>query len=250
MTNRYLCQFSCGAASAIATKMTLAAHGDAVEVVNAYIENEHPDNRRFLHDCEKWFGRPITVLRDERYGANIITVFKRSRYMRGPRGAPCTLQLKRKLLLGFERPGDVLVFGFTAEEADRWDDWQERNPERPAIAPLVEAGLCKSDCLAMLERVGIQLPFMYRLGYNNANCIGCVKGGEGYFRAIKEDFPEQFEELAQAQEEIGYDAYLFRNRKTGERYSLRDIPPGLAQRNEVLPSCSFFCELAERDYTA
>lgn len=86
---------------------------------------------------------------------------------------------------------------------------------------------------------------MYRMGYDNANCIGCVKGGEGYFRAIREDFPEQLEELATVQEEIGKGAFLFRNRATGERYSLRDIPPGPTRRNEALPACSFFCEIAE-----
>ena len=39
------------------------------------------------------------------------------------------------------------------------------------------------------------------------------------------DFPAQFEALASVQELIGPIAYLFRNRKTGERYSLRALPP-------------------------
>ncbi|MHC3970422.1 hypothetical protein ACIPM3_16010, partial [Pseudomonas aeruginosa] len=96
-------------------------------------------------------------------------------------------------------------------------------------------------------RAGIELPAMYRLGYENANCIGCVKGGEGYFRAIREDFPEQFEALCKVQDELGSGSYLFRNRQTGERYSLRDLPPGPIRRNEAIPACSFFCELAEAD---
>lgn len=248
---RIVCQFSCGAASAVATKLMLAQHqGQAIEIINAFIENEHPDNRRFLADCERWFDRPVTVLRDARYGANIINVFTQRGYMRGPKGAPCTTQLKRKLLQTWEKPGDVIVFGFTAEESDRWEDWQERNPDRPALAPLVVAGLGKEDCKAMVERAGIVLPAMYRLGYENANCIGCVKGGEGYFRAIREDFPEQFELLAQVQDQLGEGSYLFRNRTTGERYSLRDIPDGPIRRNEQLPACSFFCEIAEQEYSA
>ena len=48
---RMVCQFSCGAASAIATKLTLANHADVL-IVNAFLEEEHPDNRRFLKDCE------------------------------------------------------------------------------------------------------------------------------------------------------------------------------------------------------
>lgn len=249
--SRIVCQFSCGAASAVATKLVLAEHaGQDVQIVNAYLKNEHADNRRFLADCEQWFGRSITVLRDEKFSADVIQVFRRKQFMKGPMGAPCSRELKRRQLDGWSQSGDVIVLGFTAEEADRYEDFKDRNPTRPAIAPLIDKGLEKEDCKAMVQRAGIELPLMYRLGYENANCIGCVKGGEGYFRAIREDFPAEFEELCQVQDEIGEGAYLFRNRKTGERYSLRDIPPGPAHRNEALPSCSFFCEMAEQDYAA
>ncbi|PUB82408.1 MAG: hypothetical protein DBP02_15260 [gamma proteobacterium symbiont of Ctena orbiculata] len=248
--NRIVCQFSCGAASAVATKLALAKHGDRSEIINAYLKNEHPDNRRFLADCERWFGRSVTVLRDEKYGADIVQVFRRKQFMKGLHGAPCTRELKRKLLDAWKRPGDVMVFGYTVEEETRLEDFRERNPDLQVIAPLIDAGLGKEDCKAMVERAGIELPLMYRLGYHNANCIGCVKGGEGYWRAIRDDFPEQFEELASVQDEIGEGAYLFRDRTTGERYSLRDIPAGPARRNEAIPSCSFFCEMAEQEYAA
>lgn len=246
---RYVCQFSCGAASAVATKLILAKHSNVL-VVNALIKEEHPDNRRFLKDCEAWFGRSITVMQNEKFGASAIEVFRRKNFMKSRTGAPCTTELKRKLLASVERPDDMLVFGFTAEEEDRFHDFQERNPDRPAVAPLIELGLGKSDCLAMLERAGIELPLMYRLGYSNANCIGCVKGGEGYFRAIREDFPEQFELLCKVQEAIGEGAYLFRNRATGERYSLRDIPPGQPRRDLSPPQCGLLCESAEQVYAA
>jgi len=250
--SRILCQFSCGAASAIATKLAIAQNGGGLQLmlINAFIENEHPDNRRFADDCERWFGMPITVLRDQKYGANIINVFRSRGYMKGQHGAPCTTNLKRKLLKTIEQPGDVLVLGFDASEADRFDDFQERNPDRPAIAPLIEQGLDKQDCKAMVQRAGIELPAMYLQGYDNANCIGCVKGGEGYFRAIREDYPEQFEELCKVQDEIGEGSYLHRVRATNVRFSLRDLGDGPVHRNEKLPACSFFCELAEQEYTA
>lgn len=42
---RYVCQFSCGAASAVATKMVLAeGHPDTI-IVNAFLKEEHGDNR-------------------------------------------------------------------------------------------------------------------------------------------------------------------------------------------------------------
>jgi hypothetical protein len=245
---RIVCQFSCGAASAVATKLAITKYGNRCEIINAYIKNEHPDNRRFLSDCEQWFGRAVTVLRDEKFNADIVQVFRRKRFMKGRFGAPCTRELKRVPLNRWKQPGDVMVFGYTVEEIDRFEDFRDRNHDVSCLAPLIEAGLDKEDCKAMVQRAGIGLPLMYRLGYSNANCIGCVKGGEGYWRAIREDFPEQFEALATVQDEIGAGAYLFCNRKTGERYSLRQIPPGPSRRNEALPSCSFFCEIAEMTY--
>ena len=146
---RIVCQFSCGAASAVATKLALAQHGDKCVIVNAYLKNEHPDNRRFLADCERWFGRTVTVLRDEKFGADIVQVFRRKRFMKGLAGAPCSRELKRKLLDKWRQPGDVMVFGYTAEEADRLDDFRERNPDRPVLAPLIDAGLARMDPIGL-----------------------------------------------------------------------------------------------------
>lgn len=245
---RIICQFSCGAASAVATKLILAQYGGThdVQVINAFVAEEHPDNRRFLLECETWFGRSITVLRDEKYGASALEVFRRERYIKGRSGAPCSRALKRRLLDRFKRSGDVAVFGFTVEEMDRWIDFQEHYEGR-ALAPLIERGLGKDDCKAIIERAGMTLPLMYRLGYSNANCIGCPKGGMGYWRAIRADFPEQFEAFARVQEDIGPGAYMHYDRKTGVRFSVRDLPAGLPQRNEEIPNCSFFCAAAERE---
>lgn len=174
---RIVCQFSCGAASAVATKLALADYGAThdVQILNAYLANEHPDNRRFLADCEAWFEQPVTVLRDEKYGADIIEVFRRERFMKNQYGAPCTKLLKRRLLDTWKLPGDVMVFGYTAEEADRLEDFRERNPDRPVIAPLIERGLGKEDCKAMIQRAGIELPVMYRMGYDNASDAAWIR---------------------------------------------------------------------------
>ena len=257
MQNRVLAQFSCGAASAVATKLALAEFGDRCVVLNAYVEEEHPDNRRFFSDCEKWFGVPIIELRDEKYEASAIKVFETVGYIKGPRGAACTSRIKRGLLRAYERPGDLLILGYTAEEQDRLDDFIADFPDRPIRAPLIERGLTKQDCKAMVERAGIVLPLMYRLGYDNANCIGCVKGGMGYMRAIRQDFPAQFERLCQAEDKVhalhGDSARIFRHRSgplKGQRFALRELPAGKIDRSEHVPSCGLICESAEALYAA
>lgn len=253
--SRIVCQFSCGAASAVATKLALAQYGATheVRIINAFLQEEHADNLRFKADCSEWFERDIITLRDWKHDASVVQVFKRKQYMMGPMGAPCSRALKRVPLDAWKKPGDIMVFGYTAEEADRLDDFRERNPDRPVIAPLIDAGLGKEDCKAMVLRAGFELPLMYRLGYDNANCIGCVKGGEGYWRAIREDFPDQFEAICLLQDEIGPGSWFLRYRsgpRKGERFPLRDLPAGEPRRNEKLPSCSFFCEMAEQEYSA
>ncbi len=111
---RVVAQFSCGAASACAAKLAIDQHGDRAHVINAFVADEDDDNRRFLADCERWFRRSITVLRDTEYGASALEVWRRKRFIVGQRGAPCSKALKRNVLDMFNRPDDVIVLGFTA----------------------------------------------------------------------------------------------------------------------------------------
>ncbi len=250
MNARVVSQFSCGAASALATKLVLA-ESNPVLIVNAFIEQEDSDNRRFLADCESWFGQSILILRDEVYDASTHEVWRRKRYMKGPRGAPCSLELKRKLLAKIAQPDDINVIGFTIEEEDRLEDLRAHFPEIIWRAPLIEKNLTKADCLSIIDRVPLVLPRMYRLGYDNANCIGCPKGGQNYWQAIREDFPEQFVQIKTIQESIGPGAYFLQFRsgpRKGERMSLADLPAGRGNMaDEPSFSCSFFCEMARQD---
>ena len=249
---RMVCQFSCGAASAVATKLTIAEHSpDEVIIVNAFIQEEHQDNRRFLSDCERWFGRTITVLRDVKYGASTDQVWITKRFMKGLRGAPCSLALKRVVLGTVAQPGDINVIGYTKEEADRLDDLEKNFPLENFHCPLIERGLSHDDCLAIIDRAGIELPLLYRMGYKNANCIGCPKGGQNYWQAIRADFPERFAQIQAIQESIGPGSYFLRFRsgsRENERMSLAELPPGRGNMaQEPSFSCSFFCELVEQE---
>ena len=58
--NRIVSWFSCGAASAVATKLALAK--GPVTIAYCEVVEEHPDNKRFLKDCENWYGQEILIL--------------------------------------------------------------------------------------------------------------------------------------------------------------------------------------------
>lgn len=198
---RILCHFSCGAASAVATKLALTKYGkDNCEILNIYIKEEHEDNARFLRDCEKWFGKEITTVKNERFEGSIYKVFEQG-YLKTPKGAPCTTQLKRKVRAKHQRPDDVHIFGYTLEEQDRADDFNENNPTLTTDWLLINEKVSKADCLAILNEVGIELPAMYKMGYKNNNCIGCVKGAMGYWNKIRKDFPDTFNRMAKLERE-------------------------------------------------
>jgi len=218
---------------------------ERVVIINAYIKEEHEDNQRFLRDCERWFDHPIMQVRDEKCGASCREVFRRKRFLKNKNGAPCSRALKRDVLEQHSLPDDIFVLGYTAEEEDRLNRFIDANNSRRVLTPLIDRGLTKSDCLAMIQRAGIELPMMYRLGFNNNNCIGCCKGGMGYWNKMRQMFPSDFQEIADIEESLGPTAYLFRDRKTNVRFPLRQLPLGAGRHDEPDISCSVFCELVE-----
>lgn len=239
--SRVVCHFSCGAASAVATKLAIATFGhESVVILNAFIKEEDADNRRFLADCEKWFEHPVTVLRDEKYGASAREVWRRKRFMKSLLGAPCSEILKHQVIEAACLPDDRHVYGFTIDEKNKGR--VERFLAVGGICPLLERRLTHADCLSIVERAGILLPLRYRQGFGNANCVCCCKGGQGYFDKERRLNPKDFEEVAQIEESIGPSAFLFYDRKTGERFPLRSLPLGAGRHEEPAPDCSLFCE--------
>jgi 3'-phosphoadenosine 5'-phosphosulfate sulfotransferase (PAPS reductase)/FAD synthetase len=249
---RVVCRFSCGAASAVATKLALAKYGSSQDVVIHYSDtrSEHPDNERFLRECEAWFGRPIQRLTSERYH-DVWDVWTRRRMLVSGRTgfAPCTEELKRMTAEMAQRPGDIIVMGYTLEEKDRLARVRKRNPGETIEAPLVEKRLTKSDCFGILARAGIALPAMYALGFKNNNCLGCPRGGMGYWNNIRRHFPEVFDRMAKLEREIGM--AIIPDGKSGNRIFLDELDPNRGdQATEPEIECSIMCMLAEQDIAA
>jgi hypothetical protein len=243
---RIVARFSCGAASACATKIALHKYGlDRTIITYSDPGSEHPDNQRFLRDCEVWFGAPVVQLKSTRY-KDTWEVWENANFIVSKHGAACTGLLKREPTYEFARPDDVLIFGYTVEEKHRAERFREQNFEQSLETPLIDMGLTKKDCLLIIERAGIALPLMYRLGYRNNNCIGCPKGGMGYWNKIRKDFPEVFERMAVLQRKLGPNSGFWRERDTGKRITLDDLAPDRGRHiDEPDVECSLLCHLEE-----
>lgn len=242
--SRVLCWFSCGAASAVAAKMAIEKYRPRAEVLYCdTLKYEHPDNVRFMADVSRWLGQEIKVLRSEKY-ADIFDVFEKTRFLVGPKGkAFCTTELKKRVRFVYQRPDDIHVFGYTAEEGKRVSRFREQNFEE-AEFPLFESGTTKEMCHEIIAAVGIEQPAMYRLGYRNNNCIGCVKVGMAYWNKIRRDFPEVFNRMADLERRLG--ATILSKREKNQprrRLYLDELDPnadrGLVER-EI--ECGVICK--------
>lgn len=245
-SGRVIARFSCGAASAVATKLALEKYGDAVEIYYNDTGSEHPDNKRFLRDCEQWFGQSIKVLRSESF-ADIYAVFESRRFLSGQHGAPCTSELKR---IPGERVwmlGDTEVFGYTADESHRLEQWRKDNPEKIIECPLIDAGITKDECFDRLTQAGIELPAMYRLGFRNNNCIGCVKARDhiDYWKRVRKHFPDQFNRTARLERKLGFAINRVTRAGVRKRIYLDEIPEGDPTGPDPKISCGLFCTVDE-----
>lgn len=246
-TGKVIARFSCGAASAVATKLAIEKYGDAVEIYYNDTGSEHPDNVRFRQDCERWFGQPVHVLTSTKY-KDIWDVFERSRFLVSNQGAKCTAEMKKIPGQTVWEMGDVEIFGYTSDEAPRLERFRHGNPERIIECPLIDKGLDKADCLGMLERVGIALPAMYLLGFRNNNCIGCVKARDNldYWKRVRKHFPEVFARMAKLERDL--ETTINRVTKDGVRSPiyLDEIEAGDPKGADPQISCGLFC-MAEAD---
>jgi hypothetical protein len=195
--------FSAGVSSAVATRLAIA---EIDEVIYCHIDDQHADTLRFVADCEQWFGKPIKILQSPaKCVENAMRLFPSKGF---GKWSPCTQILKRRVRQEWERANSHrspirYVWGMDATEADRAKSVCRAMPTFDHIFPLIDRKIAKAEAHEILRASGIARPAMYELGYRNNNCVGCVKGGKGYWNKIRVDFPEVFESRAKLERLIG-----------------------------------------------
>lgn len=240
--------FSCGVASAVAAKYTIEDYpNDEIRVLNNPVKEEDEDNLRFLKDVERWINHPIELVYSKKYpSSSAQEVWKDRKFMSGPKGAPCTIELKKKARQEWEEINkpDWHVLGFTFDEKKRHERFILT--ERDNLLPvLIDRKTTKQDCFKILAEAGIKPPRVYSLGFPNANCIGCVKAtSPTYWNLVRETFPAAFKERCDLSKKLGVKL----TRVKGERIyldELKETDVGAPLKQFDL-ECGVFCE--EHDY--
>lgn len=210
------------------------------------VADQHPDSMRFIHDCEKVLDTHIEMLKSDKY-KDVADVVRKHKFINSPWGAPCTGMLKKAVRKQWEQEQYAkgitdltYVWGMDFNEKRRVEGIVNNFPEFKHEFPLVDKELTKDDCHAILKRLGIKRPKMYDLGYNNNNCIGCVKGGMGYWNKVREDFPEVFEARAKLEREVRHSCI--------KGVFLDELDPNAGRMSKpVVEDCSILCQLVFKE---
>lgn len=241
-----LAWWSAGITSAVAVKMALELYKN-VKIYYIDIDSAHEDNERFKKDCEKWYGQKIYSLKSDEC-KDQFEVIEKTGAVNTPQGAPCTKILKKEVRFDFEKVNELSLFNeylilnqvwgfeYVKKEINRAIRHGQQYPNTKPLFPLIEKGLDKNECAGLLINAGIEIPEMYKLGYNNNNCIGCVKGGKGYWNKIRKDFPTVFDRMKLLERKVGYSCI--------NGTFLDELHPSAGRMSkEIMPSCGVICEV-------
>lgn len=234
-----VCWFSCGISSFVACYLSK----DIDKIIYTHIDSQHPDSLRFLKDCEKILEQKIEIIQSDRY-KSVDEVIESQRCVNTPFGAPCTRILKRDVRKKWENgnPGfHTYVWGYDVNEKHRAEKVVKAMTSYEHEFPLIEKGLTKEEAHGIAYKLSLKRPAMYDLGYSNNNCIGCVKGGAGYWNKIRKDFPEVFKRRARQEREIGHSCI--------KGVFLDELSPDAGNmKTEILEDCTIACQLLTLEY--
>lgn len=230
-----VCWFSAGVSSFAAAYL---ANG-IDEIVYIDIYDQHPDSLRFVRDCEDVLNKKITMLKS-RYGC-VDSACRAFGYIAGIHGAKCTDVLKKRVRKEWEeahRDNDLIyVWGMDCKEQKRAERLNVSMPYATHEFPLIDNLMTKEDAHGLCRRLGVRRPVMYDLGYSNNNCVGCVKGGRGYWNKIRVDFPDVFACRTKMERDIGASCI------NGVYLDELPLDAGRMQ-DEIMEDCGIMCEIA------
>jgi hypothetical protein len=171
---------------------------------------EDEDTYRFLDDAIADLGVPLIRIQD---GRNIWDVFEEKRWLGNSNLSHCSWELKTKPAKAWvdancDPATTKLLVGIDWIEGDRRLPAIRKNwAPFEVIAPLTERPLLgKLQMRRMLTDRGLRGPRLTeQLGMAHANCIACVKGGQGHWKQVLDLFPEHFRYAEEREQDIRAD---------------------------------------------
>ena len=226
---KHIVFYSGGIGSWAAAKRVIAKYGKQDVILlftDTLIEDE--DLYRFIQETVSEMGVEFHRIAD---GRTPFEVYKDVRYLGNSRIAPCSHKLKQEVAEKWIKenfsPDDcVLYLGIDWTEEHRTNaprkNWHPYKVEFPMCE---EPYVTKEEMIAELEKLGIEQPRLYKMGFAHNNCGGfCCRAGQGHFANLLKQMPERFAYYEAKEEEmrqfLGKDVSILRRTRNGKRYNL------------------------------
>lgn len=169
-------------------------------------------------------------------GRDVWDVFFDDEMLGNSRLARCSHVIKQDLARAvieehFKPEETVLYLGIDWTEIHRTEA-PKRNwaPYRVEFPMCDEPYLTNIDHIKELERLGIDIPRLYNMGFAHNNCGGfCVRAGQGHFVNLLEQMPDLYDYHERREQEwqarTGKDYTILRKQRDGDRYrySLKEL---------------------------
>lgn len=202
--------FSGGVSSAYCAGWALRVFNPAdVVFLHHDTKEEDPDTYRFIREMAAALKHPVTERSD---GRSVTEVIRDEEALPNNRMAFCSRILKARpktlYLRELRDAGETdvtMVLGFSAIE---WKRVQRATAHASSGGykvrfPMIEGKVTKQAAADWCMSLGVRPPRMY-LWSEHANCVGCARGGKGYWLAVAKNAPEVFAQRAALEEEFGH----------------------------------------------
>ncbi len=258
---RRVVMFSGGVGSWAAAKRVAERYGTH-DLVLLFTDTkaEDPDLYRFLDQATLNVGGDLVRIAD---GRTPWQVFWAHHIIGNSRMAPCSRELKQwvanRWLSEHCEPGDTTIYtGVDWTEEHRHIRLRDRRAGEGwrYEAPMCEAPyLTKAMMFELLRDHGIELPYLYRLGFEHNNCSACcVRAGIGHWVRLLWSLPDRYAEQEarerEFREHFGREVAILRDRTGGKArpMTLRELR-GRVQAGEQMDmfdigGCGCFVDVA------
>jgi 3'-phosphoadenosine 5'-phosphosulfate sulfotransferase (PAPS reductase)/FAD synthetase len=196
MPDQYV-SLSGGLASAVAAERALIEGGGRVTLLFADTLWEDADLYRFLNDLEARWRQKIVRLCD---GRTPLEVAEQKHIIPNHRMAPCSYELKGKLIDAYVPTGGISLLGLDWREMHRIEKVRARFAGSGKLVdfPLLWKPYPVQTYYDTVRAWGIKPPRLYDLGMSHNNCGGrCVRQGVNQWNNLRATLPERFAEMAE-----------------------------------------------------
>lgn len=234
----------CWISAGISSFMAGVLAGNIDKWIYIDIADQHEDSIRFIRDCEKALGINIEMIKSNEYNSVEECILTAGVIKLTNGFAPCTNWLKKRVRKEWEdahRGYDITyIWGYDCNENARAERMVESNSHAKHEFPLIDKNLSKADVHDLFIRnFNFNRPLLYDSGYPNNNCVGCIKGGMGYWNRIRKDFPEVFAKRAAMERKTGYSIL---KEPDGSPLFLDELDENRGNfETEIFPDCSIMC---------